>query len=139
MVIGEGHDAPPFNVDARRFRFCRELLAERQVIARYLKQCDWSHASWIMLLELYAADAIGKPLSVSSLGYASGVSTPTATRLTVDLENRSFVHRERDPLDARRTHVMLASRGRAVMRCILDDCARIRATAPGCNDGARSE
>lgn len=131
MAIGEEHVDPPLDVDARRLGICRVLIGERQIIARYLRQSRWNDASWSMLLELYAADAVGKPLAVSSLGYASGVSIPTATRLTIDLEHRDFVYRDRDPHDARRMHVLLAPRGRAVMRCILDDCARHRSVTPG--------
>lgn len=119
------HDAT-FDVEAYRLRFCRQLLAERQTIARYLRQSDWNHASWIMLLELYAADARGKPLSVSSLGHASGISIATAGRLTLRLAEREFVEHERDPHDARRMHVTLTARGLAAMRCILDDCAKAR-------------
>src|SRR3546814_7771021 len=86
-------DDPPFDVEARRLRLCRELLVERQIIARYLKKQDWSHAGWIMLLELYVADTVDKRLPVSSLGYASGVSIPTATRQTIEMEScRSEEH-----------------------------------------------
>lgn len=127
MSTDAGHQSDAtFDVEDHRLCFCRQLLAERQIIARYLRQCDWNHASWIMLLELYAADAIGKPLSVSSLGHASGVSIATAGRLTSTLETRDLVERERDPHDARRTHVALTAMGRATMRCILDDCEKPR-------------
>src|SRR3546814_11341092 len=73
-------DDPPFDVEARRLRLCRELLVERQIIARYLKKQDWSHAGWILLLELSVPDTVDKRLPGSSLGYASGVSIPTAPR-----------------------------------------------------------
>ena len=127
MASGLEQDDLLLDVELRRLRFCGELLTERKIIARYLKKCDWSHAGWIMLLELYVAD---KQLSVSSLGYASGVSLPTATRLTINLEAQDFVARERDPLDGRRTNVTLAPRGRATMRCILDDCSKQRISKP---------
>ena len=84
---------------------------------------------WIMLLELYAADAVDKQLPVSSLGYASGVSIPTATRQTMELESQKFVFRERDPHDGRRTNVALTARGRATLKCIFDDCATYRSNA----------
>jgi MarR family transcriptional regulator, organic hydroperoxide resistance regulator len=103
-------DDPPFDVEARRLGLCRELLVERQIIARYLKKQDWSHAGWIMLLELYVADTVGKGLPVSSLGYASGVSVPTATRQTTEMESRKLVARERDPHDGRRTNIALTER-----------------------------
>ena len=123
-------DDPPFDVEARRLGLCRELLVERQIIARYLKKQDWSHAGWIMLLELYVADTVGKGLPVSSLGYASGVSVPTATRQTTEMESRKLVARERDPHDGRRTNIALTARGRATLRCILDDYAKSRANVP---------
>lgn len=123
-------DDAALDVESSRLRFCRWLLAERQIVTRYLREWNWNHASWTMLLELYATDSLGKPLSVSSLGYASGVSIATAVRLTADLEVRELIGRERDPHDGRRTLVRLAPRGRAAMRFILDDCATQRASKP---------
>jgi DNA-binding MarR family transcriptional regulator len=131
MAIGEGNAGDPaFDTEEGRTRFCLVMLTERRIISRYLKKHDWNHASLVMLLELYIADAAEKSLSVSSLGYASCVSLPTATRLAVALETLQLVDRERDPLDGRRINVSLAPRGRAAMRCILDDCAKQRALTP---------
>ncbi len=124
MAIGGGNaEDTGFDIEACRNRLCRLMLAERRIIARYLKQNNWSHASFIMLLELYAA---AKPLSISSLGYASGTSPATAGRLAVDLETRRLISRQKDPHDARRTHIAMAPRGYATMRCILDDCEAAR-------------
>jgi len=132
MAIGEGNAGDPrFDTEESRTSFCLLMLSERRIISRYLKKHDWNHASLVMLLELYIADAADRPLSVSSLGYASGVSLPTATRLAVALETQQLVDRERDPLDGRRINVTLAARGRATMRCILDDCANQRASTRG--------
>lgn len=124
MAVGseEANDAT-FDIEKRRLYLCHLMLAERRIITRYLKQNDWNHATLIMLLELYGAT---KPLSVSSLSYASGVSQPTAGRLTVDLETRRFIDRETDPRDARRTHVSMTPRGYATMRTILDECGTAR-------------
>ncbi len=96
---------------------------------RYIQEISLSPASWIILLELYSADAASRRLSVSSLGYASGVSIATAGRLTQSLEARAIVVRQRDPHDARRTNVALSARGRATLRCIFDDCVASRAAA----------
>jgi DNA-binding MarR family transcriptional regulator len=125
--VAAHQDDPTFDVEARRLRFCRELLVERRIMDRYLREISLSPASWIILLELYSADAASKRLSVSSLGYASGVSIATAVRLTQSLESRAIVERQRDPHDARRTNVALSARGRATLRCIFDDCAASRA------------
>lgn len=121
----EGNNAGDagFDAEERRDSFCRLMLAERRIIARYLKENDWNHAILIMLLELYVAT---KPLSVSSLGFASGVSPATAGRLVLDIETRRLIIREKDPHDARRTHIAMAPRGYATMRCILDDCGAAR-------------
>lgn len=120
MAIGGGKaGSTDFDTEACRNRLCRLMLSERRIIARYLKQNNWSHASFVMLLELYVA---ATPLSISSLGYASGASPATAGRLAIDLETRRLIIREEDPHDARRTHITMAPRGYAAMRCILDDC-----------------
>lgn len=128
-MIVESDNLDPTTADAeeRRLLICRRLLAERQIILRYLRDQNWNHASWIMLLELYAADAAGKFLSVSSLGQAASVSVTTAVRLAASLEARTLAARTVDPYDGRRTHVTLATRGRATLHCLLDDCAKLRA------------
>src|SRR3546814_15739277 len=82
-----------------------------------------------MLLELYVADTVDKRLPVSSLGYASGISIPTATRQTIEMDSCKFVVRERDPHDGRRTNIPLTARGRAILTCILDVYAKSRANA----------
>ena len=128
--VAAHQDDPTFDVEANRLRFCRELLMERRIMDRYIREISLSPASWIILLELYSAAAASKRLSVSSLGYASGVSIATAVRLTQSLEARAIVERQRDPHDARRTNVALSARGRASLRCIFDDCVANRAAAP---------
>ncbi|PKP99002.1 MAG: hypothetical protein CVT74_09205 [Alphaproteobacteria bacterium HGW-Alphaproteobacteria-13] len=128
--VAAHQDDPAFDVEACRLRFCREMLMERRIMDRYIREISLSPASWIILLELYSADAVSKRLSVSSLGYASGVSIATAVRLTQSLEARAIVERQRDPHDARRTNVALSARGRATLRCIFDDCVASRAAAP---------
>lgn len=127
--VAAHQDDPAFDVEALRLRFCRELLMERRIMDRYIQEISLSPASWIILLELYSADAASRRLSVSSLGYASGVSIATAGRLTQSLEARAIVERQRDPHDARRTNVALSARGRATLRCIFDDCVASRAAA----------
>lgn len=82
MAIGEGNpDDPRFDTEESRARFCLLMLSEHRIISRYIKKHEWNHASLVMLLELYIADTADRSLSVSSLGYASGVSLPTAMRL----------------------------------------------------------
>ncbi|MCA0210935.1 MAG: MarR family winged helix-turn-helix transcriptional regulator [Proteobacteria bacterium] len=128
--VAAHQDDPAHDVEGRRLRFCRELLMERRIMDRYIREISLSPASWIILLELYSAEAASKRLSVSSLGYASGVSIATAVRLTQSLEARAIVERQRDPHDARRTNVALSARGRATLRCIFDDCVANRAASP---------
>lgn len=124
MAIGSGNAGDTeFDIEKRRTRFCSLMLAERRLVSRYLKKNNWNHASLVILLELYLAT---KPLSVSSLGYASGTSLATAGRLTANLETWRLITREKDPHDSRRTHVAMAPRGYATMRCILDDCDSAR-------------
>lgn len=60
---------------------------------------------WDMLLDLYTAHQRGRPLSVSSLCYSSGVPLTTAMRQLNRLEEHGLIVREGDRSDGRRCFV----------------------------------
>jgi DNA-binding MarR family transcriptional regulator len=63
--------------------------------------------AWDILLELYAAAGNGRKLSVSGACYASGVPVTTALRWILRLEKDGWIRRTEDPLDKRRSWLML--------------------------------
>jgi DNA-binding MarR family transcriptional regulator len=71
--------------------------------------------AWDMLLELFAAERLGKKFSVSGLCYCSGVPATTALRWIDRLEKVGWINREADEADRRRYWVRLSDRGSAAM------------------------
>lgn len=64
--------------------------------------------AWDMLLDLFAAAAEGRQVSVSSACIASGVATSTALRWVSELEEGGLLSRSPDPRDGRRTFLEIA-------------------------------
>jgi DNA-binding MarR family transcriptional regulator len=63
--------------------------------------------AWDILLELYASERTGRRLSISGACYASGVPSTTALRWISRLERGGWIRRIGDPLDRRRSWLML--------------------------------
>jgi DNA-binding MarR family transcriptional regulator len=63
-----------------------------------------------MLLDLYANQIEGQPISVSSACLAGAVPSTTALGWLAKLEKRKLVLRTRDPKDGRRTFMTLSDR-----------------------------
>lgn len=62
---------------------------------------------WEILLTLYTNWAQGVRISVTDLGYAAGIPTPTVVRWLAVLVQRNFVCRDADPSDGRRIWISL--------------------------------
>ncbi|WP_419807694.1 hypothetical protein [Sphingomonas sp.] len=62
-----------------------------------------------MLLDLFAARAEGRRISVSSACIASGVATSTALRWVAQMELDGLVPRRPDPSDGRRTFLDISA------------------------------
>lgn len=70
------------------------------------------NASLDMLLDLLSAEFDGKPVTVTSLCAASGVSQTSALRRIDELEGAGLLQRTPDPGDRRRLYVVLSDGGR---------------------------
>ena len=64
--------------------------------------------AWSMLIDLYRAALLGKPLSVTAVMIGSGVPDTTALRYLRILEERGYVERFPDKNDRRRIYVRLS-------------------------------
>lgn len=102
--------------EAGRPDYLRALVAARADRASIFKTTLFSDPAWDMLLDLALAEAAGRPISVTSLCIASGVSTTTALRRIDDLQNSGLVERAADPADGRRILVHLTAAGRDRMQ-----------------------
>lgn len=71
--------------------------------------------AWDLLLDLLVSESEGRPVSTTAACLASGVAASTALRYIHLLEDRGFVVRTPDPIDARRLFVQLSPLGRQEM------------------------
>lgn len=79
---------------------------------------------WDMLLDLVAARAEHRLVSVTSLCIASGVPTTTALRYLKILEDLGLVDRAADARDRRRRFVTLSEKGMGAMARYFADIRR---------------
>lgn len=107
--------APPANVvlpirhsTASRARSVRTYLKARRQREDLLPAELFAEPAWDLLLDLYAANLEGVPVSVSSACIAAAVPPTTALRWLSKLEELSLVQREDDAADARRTYLRLS-------------------------------
>jgi len=90
-----------------------EIYRMRQARNQVLPQALMSEPAWDILLVLYAEQP--ERLPVSSVCYASGVSSTTAERWIGTLEKRGLVERTPHPLDRRVLSLSLTNEGRLTM------------------------
>jgi DNA-binding MarR family transcriptional regulator len=87
--------------------------------------------AWDMLLDLTAARAEHKRVSVTSLCIASGVPSTTALRWIALLTQAGLLERVEDDTDRRRAFVQLTDRASdAMARYFADNVGRLRLQAP---------
>jgi CheY-like chemotaxis protein len=93
---------------------------------------DLDDVAWDLLRELVRAEKAGEKLSVSSLSMAAEqVSSSTAMRRIQELARSGVIVRSRDPGDARRDFVVLASEMRATLERYLERVATEFAAVAG--------
>lgn len=92
-------------------------LARRAYALRRRRAAIFGHdelfgePAWDILLDLYIAEADGKPVSVSSACIGSAAPPTTGLRWLGVLAEHDLVLREHDPVDQRRVLVRLTQRG----------------------------
>lgn len=114
---GQGRRVRPALPDPR---LVRNLLKARQLRMRYLGADLFADPAWDMLLDLTAARAEHRRVSVTSLCIASGVPTTTALRWMKLLEQAGLIQRMEDDTDRRRAFVMLSDQGAIAMARFFD-------------------
>lgn len=96
-------------------RMVREIIRRRQARARFFDSELFADPAWDMLLDLTAADAEHRRVSVTSLCIASGVPTTTALRWVRELTKAGVFERVKDTTDKRRAFISLSDRSREAM------------------------
>jgi DNA-binding MarR family transcriptional regulator len=96
-------------------RLLRLIIKQRRLRDRFFADGLFSDPAWDMLLDLTAARAEHKRVSVTSLCLASAVPSTTALRWIAELVDIGLVERTADTTDRRRAFVALTDRGADAM------------------------
>ncbi|MCX7284019.1 MAG: MarR family winged helix-turn-helix transcriptional regulator [Novosphingobium sp.] len=89
-------------------RLVRKIIRHRQMRARFFEGELFADPAWDMLLDLTAARAEHKRVSVTSLCIASGVPPTTALRWISQLTTAGLLCRAEDSTDRRRAFIALS-------------------------------
>ena len=96
-------------------RLVRRILRQRQLRARFFDGDLFADPAWDMLLDLTAARAEHKRVSVTSLCIASAVPPTTALRWISQLVEAGLFERIEDDTDRRRAFIALSDQGADAM------------------------
>lgn len=97
-------------------RVAQAAIAARARRQKFFKASLFSDPAWDILLELFAAEAEGRRVAISTAGLAANVPLTTAIRWINALQEEGLVSRQNDPLDARRSFLTLTDLGLRSMR-----------------------
>lgn len=94
----------------------KDLYKARRARDRYFAgMIDLGEPSWDLLIDLYIASEGSKSISVSSACVAASVPTTTAMRRIEKLEKNGILERQPDPIDGRRSNLILSPSVKAAM------------------------
>jgi DNA-binding MarR family transcriptional regulator len=96
---------------SRSARAARAAIAARARRQKFFKASLFSDPAWDILLDLFAAEAEGRRVAISTAGLAANVPLTTAIRWINALQEEGLVSRHNDPLDARRSFLTLTELG----------------------------
>lgn len=89
----------------------RRMMTARQRRARFLPREILGEPAWDILLDLFVSRAEGRDVPLKSACIASGVPATTAMRCLATLRDRGLVDHRPDPVDRRRTLLLLTDLG----------------------------
>ena len=104
MTGSRSAETPPA---ADTARLARRFYAERRRRAKLFPDNLFGEPAWDILLDLFAAQAENKDISVTSACIAAQVPTTTGLRHIQNLEAAQLIERHSDPRDHRRVFVRL--------------------------------
>lgn len=119
----DGTVVEPFCTSALA-KLARALVNARAHRRQFFKSTLFSEPAWDILLELLAADCEGRRCSISSAGLTANIPTTTALRWINTLEHEGLIRREDDPLDRRRSFLILTDDGRSALKRYFESCQR---------------
>jgi predicted transcriptional regulator len=141
-----GDSVASFVVDCTRFTIVAEPLApetslgivaramynERRVRDHVAELALFGEPAWDILLDLFASEAEGKSVSISSACLAASVPMTTALRWVSRLEEEGLIER-RATGDRRRINVLLTAAGREKVSRTVVAMAAAQKARPNCH------
>lgn len=113
----------------------RQMIRRRQIRGKFFDADLLAEPAWDMLLDLAAARAEGKRVSVTSLCLASGVPVSTASRWIERMMEGGLLHREQDQADGGRVFLSLSDQAISA----LDRYFAASSCGGGCTDRSISD
>ena len=101
-------------------RLIRRIIRQRRFRERHFGGRLFADPAWDILLDLTAARAEHKRVSVSSLCIASAVPPTTALRWIGLMVEAGLLHRQQDDLDNRRAFISLTDHAARLIACYFD-------------------
>ncbi|HEV2746333.1 MAG TPA: hypothetical protein VGW34_03425 [Allosphingosinicella sp.] len=98
----------PAKSPAELGKFARQLYEQRRLRDRCLSQSLFGEPAWDIMLDLFACEAEGKQISVSSSCAAAAVPATTALRYLDTMIRLGLIVRSKVAHDRRMTHVKLS-------------------------------
>lgn len=106
-------------------RLVRNIIRQRQLRARFFDGDIFADPAWDMLLDLTAARAEHKRVSVTSLCIASAVPPTTALRWISQLVEMGLFERIEDDADRRRAFIKISDKAAGAMARFFHDRGEI--------------
>lgn len=109
----------------------RRLIQEFELRHSFFDKNLFSDPAWLILLDLFVHNTVGRPVSVSSLYLAAKTPPTTALRWINALVDRGMIERLDDPTDRRRVHLKLSPAAYENMTAYLAGIAGVESGAVG--------
>lgn len=105
-------------------RLVHQIIRQRRLRERYFEPGLFADTAWDILLDLTAARAEHRRVSVTSLCIAAAVPATTALRWITEMTRMGLLVREQDPEDKRRAFLVLADSVADAMARYFDELGR---------------
>ena len=105
-------------------RLVHQIIRQRRLRSRYFESELFADPAWDILLDLTAARAENRRVSVTSLCIAAAVPATTALRWITQMTEMGILLREPDPEDKRRAYIVLADKAADAMVRYFDELGK---------------
>lgn len=105
-------------------RLIHQIVRQRRLRARYFDDDLFADPAWDILLDLAAARAEHRRVSVTSLCIAAAVPTTTALRWIAQMTDAGLLVREQDEVDRRRAFIGLSDQAADALARYFDELGR---------------